>query len=443
MGKNNGNGWGIPTTAGGNGDGSKAPVTALAAAPPHLAQGLHAALLGDGRFRVVGVGTSPEDVRAKLALQPEAILAEGTVFDGPEQFADVLGAFPGVCFVLLPQGVGQEAVDAVRGVACVKEVAPDDANFVELVGRMYEAVLASRKARTSGAPSSIFARFQGRGMLMAGWRAIGVWNPQGGVGKSTVAAALAMESASRRLPTLLVGLGAPDPIPLALGLRPEPNIVSWQGQPTPENLRALVQKVDTLDVLAGFPDPVALAGYAPHALEGKTSLPALASTAAYSGYAVVVFDISSQELAAAALVAVNTLVLVTEPTLTGVLNAVEGVRLVDDIMAGQHSIAKESIHLVVNGVRNSTLTPEEVVKAGGELREDFPAMAATIPDDPSIEEALNRRRPAYGASEPLRKAAAALGDRLLTAPAGAGNAAPLPQRAKRSRTLFGLVKVRY
>ena len=117
--------------------------------------------------------------------------------------------------------------------------------------------------------------------------------------------------------------------------------------------------------------------------------------------------------AAAALAAANTLVLVVQPTLQGLLHAREAVRLVNDVMAGQHSIAREAMYLVVNRYRESTLTPQEVVRNGGELRPDFPPLAAAIPDDPAIEEALNARKPAYFHSDALRKGVKTLGDVLL------------------------------
>ena len=109
--------------------------------------------------------------------------------------------------------------------------------------------------------------------------------------------------------------------------------------------------------------------------------------------------------------------LVTQATLPGVLNIAEAVHLLNDQMAGRHRIPKEAVHLVVNKVRNSTLTPQEVVKLGGTVRTDFPSLTAYLPDDPQIEEALKLRRPAWNSSEPLRRVSRTLGDLLFAAPA--------------------------
>jgi len=100
-----------------------------------------------------------------------------------------------------------------------------------------------------------------------------------------------------------------------------------------------------------------------------------------------------------------------------VLNVAEAVHLLNDQMAGRHRIPKEAIYLVVNKVRDSTLTPQEVVKLGASVRNDFPALAAYVPDDPQVEEALKLRRPAWHLSEPLRRISRSLGDLLFAAPA--------------------------
>lgn len=430
-----------PTAQTNGHDSGEQPVTLLVIGEPQRVQGLYAAFLGDARFQVLATATTSEDVRAKLAMEPETVVAEGTVFHGPEALAAAFAACRSVVFILLPQGVQSSHVDVIRGLAPVQEVIVGEANFATLAGQLYAAVQARRQARrVSSGGQALFAGNHPPAITMTGWRAVAVWSPQGGVGKSTIATALAFEAASRRLPALLIGLGAPDPIPLANGLRPEPNLVTWQTSPTVETLRASVQKLDVLDVLTGFPDPLSLATYLPNALDGTGSLPALTGCAAHAGYAVVVLDVSAQELAAAAISAANTLVLVGLPTLPGVLAATEAVHLVNDVMAGQHRIARQAIHLVVNKVRDSTLRPDEVVKTGAEVRKDFPSLAATMPDDPQIEIALNQRRPAYYHSEPLRRLTRVLGDLLFASPALA--AAKHEERLGRPARVFTLGPLR-
>ena len=264
---------------------------------------------------------------------------------------------------------------------------------------------------------------------MIGWRAIAVWSPQGGVGKSTVALALALEATVRRLPTLLVGLGAPDGIPLILdGISPEPNILNWRANPTVDGLRAALQvhRRTGQHIQVGFRDPVGVGTFDGHA--GPASLNNLAYTAAQVGYGIMVLDVSTQELAPAALSAANTLVMVGRADLPGIRAILEGVHLVKDVMAGQHAIPDGAIHLVLNRVRDTTLRPDEVVTFGKRERRDFPPLGASVADDPNVETALNQMQAAYYVSDSLRRAAKTLGDLLFPAAPTAQLAAAAPAR---------------
>ena len=426
------NGWGITSPVTNEVPGN--PVQLIVAAPPHALNVLHQAFAADARFQVMATATTEEDLQAKLHLGPEAVMLDGTVFEGPHTMADMLASFQGVAYVVLPDDVPIEAVEAVQAIPAVKQVVfYSQANFPLMAGQLYDAVIAIRKvaiAARGGNPA--FAMFQRSAVRMAGFRAISVWNPKGGVGKSTVAIALAMEAANRNLPTLLVGLGGPDQNPLILGLKSEPNFNNWRMNPTPEGLKTSIQKMDILDVLAGFPDLVSMQSYkAETGIDEPESLVSFMHAATLAGYAVVVLDVSSQELAPMAIAASNTLILVSSPNIDGVLATIDGVRAVNDVLAGQHSIGRGAMYLVVNRYRNTTFTPKEVLQMGMNLRQDFPPLLAAIPDDPAIEEAINNRRPAYQYSEPLRQAMQRIGDALF---------APMPTRVQERQQVTGKKK---
>ena len=415
------------------------PVSLVISAAAAQGQAYYTSLIADERFAVLALATSPADARAKLALHPELVLVEAGLFEDAAAFAQALGAYRGIAYAILSPALGTSAADAVKAVSCVQKTVSGQTNFVELAGDMYATV---RNARRTAAPGGSFAGIQPPGLTTVGWRGIAVWSPQGGVGKSTLALALAMEARQRRLPVLLAVLAAPDMTPLILaGIRPEPNFTTWRAQPDPDGLRAAVQvhKQSGLPVLGGFRDAVALGAYSDEAQEGPTSLSALAYAAALSGYGIVILDCSAPEITPAALSAANTLLLVARPDPPGVHSALEGLRLVQDVMAGRHAIPPTAVHLVVNRARDTTLRPEEVVGYGKRERRDFPPLAAAVADDPNIELAVNSMEPAYYRSEALRTAMRSLGDLLFPA----ALAAPLAAAPEAKARKVGPFRIRF
>jgi len=410
--------WGVSNTPSSN------PISLLLAAPPDRAGPLVAAFGADPRFRVLATATSAQDVRYKLALHPDALLVLAEVFPDFDALAASLSGYEGAVFVILPADTPPSVTTAVSELPPVQQVLAGEVNLPELAGRLYETLAAQQRLHSLSSPGGLLQQ-KGHRAAMVGWRCVAVWSLQGGVGKSTLSAALALEAAERRLPTLLTGLGAPDVLPLRLGFkRPEPNLLDWVANPTPEGLRLAVRQYDVLDVLAGFPDQPALDRYLPDAMSPNTGLPALANTAAHAGYAVVVLDVSSPELAAPAIAAANTLLIVTPATPDGLLAAREATRLAHQAMAGRHAVPLSGIHLVLNRVRDSQLGPEEVMRSLAQMLDAPPPLAAVIPDDPRVDVARVQFRPAYAFSEPLRQAARTLGDMLF---------APLPTTSTTTR----------
>ncbi len=105
--------------------------------------------------------------------------------------------------------------------------------------------------------------------------------------------------------------------------------------------------------------------------------------------------------------------------------------MVKDVLAGQHAIPPEAIYLVVNRVRNTTMTPDEIVREGKLSRRDFPPLAAAITDDPNVELAVKAMQPARDGSEPLRLAVKSLGNLLFPAALLASPEAGQAARVKR------------
>ena len=413
-----------PAPPASNGHGQPGPrIAILVVAPPSDIAALAAIFRGDARFQLVATATSADDARAKLSLRPEVVLVDTRAFADLEAFAAVFGACSCSLFVILPPQTTPAIIAAVQEIPAVRQVITEAPNLPALAGEIYAAMQADRHLSLTS--DGYQAGQGGPRSAMVGWRCIAVWSLQGGTGRSTLATALALEAAERRLPTLLVGLGAPDVVPLRLGFSgPEPNLLQWAAAPTAAQLKLSVRQFDVLDVLAGFPEQSALDAYLPQAMQAQQGIPALANTAAHAGYAVVVLDVSAPEMAAPAISAANTLLLTTLPTPDGILAVGEASRMVSDFMGKQHSIPLDGVHLLLNRVRDSMLAPAEFMRSLNRMAINTPPLAAVIPDDPRIDMARTQFRPAYHFSEPLRQAMQSLGDMLFAPPPGLTTSAP-------------------
>ncbi|MDR7574278.1 MAG: cellulose synthase operon protein YhjQ/BcsQ [Armatimonadota bacterium] len=391
-------------------------VTVLLAGPPPRVMGWYSALMNDARFRVLSFATDPNDFQAKLAARPEVVILDAALFPGPRPLLEALTKVAGVAYVLLPLQADAAVREQVAAIPAVKGVFVGDINLLEAIGEIYAAALARR----TQAPDLAWAAREGA-PTVAGLRILTVWSQAGGTGKSTVAAALALEAARRGLPTLLVGLGAPDPLPLHLGLEAVPNIMGWAANPTREGLNGALQKVGDLRVLVGFPDVIAEARMMGLRPEDPASLNQLAMTAAYGGFAVVIFDAPPEGLAPMAISASNSLLLVARPTVADAWCSVEAVRTVTERLAGHHRIPPEGILVALNRVRSGGMSAGEWHAAASRaLGRSFPPVVAGIPEDPAVEEAQNAGKSPLHASDKFARAIHVLADALL----GKGAAAP-------------------
>ena len=134
------------------------PVRLLLVAQPGRSQAFYAAFVADARYAVQAVATSAADAKAKLALDPEAVVAEVVVFNGPAEFADIFAAYRGACSPLVPAGLNQADADAVRGVRSVQALVEGEPNFAVLAGEIYAAVTARRPALGTAADGFLAAR---------------------------------------------------------------------------------------------------------------------------------------------------------------------------------------------------------------------------------------------------------------------------------------------
>jgi arsenite-transporting ATPase len=390
-------------------------VSVLLAGPPGMVTTWYQAFISDGRFRVVSFANDPEDLQMKLANRPEVILLDARIFPGPPPLFNLLTGVEGAVYVVLPAEVKESLVGEIQAVASVKGAYRGDVNLSQLLGRMYDTALTLR----TRAPSLVepFVRGRKPGSTVTGLRIIAIWNQAGGVGKTTIATNLAFEASRRGLRTLLVGLSAPDDLPLIMGLDPEPNISGWQANPSREGLKVLIQQVGDLDVIGGFRSVIDEARAMNIKPTEPQSIPNLAMDAAYSGYATIILDTPPSTTAPAAIMGANTLLLVSRPTASGAQRTMEAYRTVVKRLAGEHRISPANIMVVLNMATGGDYAPDEWHQMmAGALKKagvGAPPIAVVIPEDPSIRVAQNNGKVAMQVSDTLARGIHKLAEALF------------------------------
>jgi arsenite-transporting ATPase len=158
-------------------------------------------------------------------------------------------------------------------------------------------------------------------------------------------------------------------------------------------LKQAIQKLEPLDVLAGFPDVLSEAQAINTPSAAPHSVQKLVLTAAYAGYAVVVLDAPPTVLAAEAISAANSLVLVARPSLEGVMRTVHAYRTVVERLAGEYRIPRNGVFVVLNRMSPGRIASDEWHRAASSLLgQPFPPIVAHIADEPLVGELQDRRR---------------------------------------------------
>jgi chromosome partitioning protein len=380
-------------------------------------------LQGDSRFRVQAWATDAQDLQAKLASPPEVLLLDAALFPDFPDLMKLLTRVQMAVYLVLPPlepTVRDEITHTLQDMPMVKGVYHGDVQLLALTTKMYGDARALRKTTSQAG----WLPMAGAGQPRAGsLRIIAVWNQIGGVGKTTVSTNLAYEAARRGHPTLLIGLGAPDDLPLILGLKAEPNLNTWRANPTPQGFKASLQKLDTLDVIAGFPDVLSEGQMLATPLDAPEAIQKLVMTAAYAGYATIILDCPPSALAAQALVAANHLVMVARAALEGVWRTVEAYKTVVEQLSDQHQIPASSVYVVLNGVRKGhRVDPAAWHRSASDLLgRAFPPVIAQIADDVQIGNSQDQRKLPLLTSSTFPRHLQPLADTLLGT---AGSMAP-------------------
>ncbi len=393
------------------------PISILVGATKDRCETWLSVLMADGRFRVSSIAVEAEDLKVKLKANPEALLLEASILGDERRLFDLLTGLESAVYVVTPLLEGQGLVQRLKALENVKGAYLGDLNLPETIGRMYADLSALRQRWGSGLQAWSQLGGHGSGGGIAPLRIITVWNQMGGVGKTTISTNLAYEAARRGFPTLLIGLGAPDDLPLVSGIKSEPNINQWWNNPSVEGIKRSIQKLDALDVLAGFTDVLSEAEVLHAPDDALNSISRLITTAAhYLGYAVIVIDAPPSSTAASAISASNTLVLVARPSLEGVLRTVNAYRAVVQNLPGEHRIAAGRVFVVLNRVGGRLSADDWHRAASQQAGTPFPPIIAQIPDNPAVGAAQDSRRLPLLSVDDFSRGLKPLADTLLHQP---------------------------
>ncbi len=399
------------------------------------------AFSSDQRFQVTALATDPPDLRSKLSTRPDIVLLDAAIYEGPKSLMEGVNTIGVSTYVVMPQMQDSDFENAkasLLGIPGVKAVFHVDVHIASLMEQMFGEV----RIRQVSADAWDVGRSGGSRPVAT--RIITVWNQMGGVGKTTTSTNLAWESAQRNYRTLLIGLGAPDDLPLVIGkeIKIQPNILNWQANPTPEGLDMAIQRLGTLDIIAGYPDILSEAEALEFSMDDPRGIANLVDTAIRKSYSVIIIDAPPSSLAAMAMAASNTLVIVARPSLEGVWRTASAYQTVARQLEGLHNITEGNISVVLNrtqpGQRVDAATWHR--KASEHVDGHFPPVVATIPDIPDVGNAQDARILPVQQVNAYRDALKPLVDMLFSAN-GSGSSSPTTKR--REANLGGVVKIRY
>jgi len=399
-------------------------VVMLLAGPPSRVNAWFTSLQMDSRFRVNTFSTDPQDLENKMGYNPEAILLDATIFSGPENLTNFLTKTTSAVYVVLPREAGDDVRKSLSDLPSVRGVFINDINLAQLSGRIYAEVIALRnQAPTMGQVGKGYRTER----IAGGLRVITVWSRTGGSGKSTIAAALALEAAQRGIKTLLVGLGVPDiSLPTFLNLKTTPNLFGWLTNPTFEGgIRPNVQSKGLLDVMVGLQDGIKEKELIKPP-EDPASINQLVINATFGGYSIVILDTPVSGAYFNAISASNTMVMVTTPMLDQAVVSAEAYRMAFKRMRDQHRIGVGNVFVVLNRCRPGLLSSNEWHEAADAYTQTmgighFPPVAEVIPDVPEVALAANAGRSVLTAGDDFAGPIHRLGDVLYGGGSGSAH----------------------
>jgi len=370
-------------------------LTMLAAPADTLFYQMQPAFVADTRFSLQTVVQNWADFEKSLEqLHPDLVVVQANLAPSADALINALArmsVWNGIALVVL-QSAHQNLAKTFEKVSNVRGVFVLPINWMDLVQAGFSAISTERAKGISKDSLQSAMGFR-TGTAVTGTKVISFVSSSGGSGRSTIAENVGYELSTRlKVRSLLMSFDLPATASIRMALHASPNASEYFARPL-DGFTSAIQKKEDLDVIFAPDDSVEYARYG--AMDGAGSVNGLVQASWKENYAAVLLDLPNGEGSwmTQALIASNTVVVVTRCTLSDALATSHLITLLLDKMRKDVRIAKESIYMVVNQYNErSGISPRdlhgELVKKNGWA----PPVLDVIPYDENIVNAQDERQ---------------------------------------------------
>jgi cellulose biosynthesis protein BcsQ len=413
-------------------------LVTLAATSDILHYQMEPAFISDTRYSVqTSIQNWPDFERILEQMRPDLVVIQAELAVTPDALINALArmsVWNGLAIIVLTEA-NKNLKAKFEKVGNVRTVFVLPINWMDLTQAGFSAIATNRaKGISQGTMQSAIG--MRTGTAVTGTRVISFVSSSGGVGRSTIAENLGYELSTRlKVSSLLMSFDLPATASIRMALHQSPNASEYFSRPL-EGFTSSIQHKEDLDVIFAPDDSKNYAKYGE--MEGAGSVNGLVQASWKENYAAVLLDLPNGEGSwmTQALIASNTVVVVTRCTLSDALATSHLINLLLEIMRSEVRIPKDNIFMVINQYNDrSGISPrdlhEELVKKNGWA----PKVLDVIPFDENITMTQDNREMPTVKLESFNKHMRTIINSLY--PGLAGN---VETTAKKTGGLFGIFK---
>lgn len=390
---------------------STGPVSVLLAGPGTqsiLSQMYPVVGADPGRFTLATMSDSwqrmLEDVKS---YTPDVCVIMGEMAGEPNTLAQGLATLPAstLAIVVLPavwmpfKGMIESCSQSVRGVF----IAP--VNWAQVFAAAHSAVITARQLLLNTAPMT--AGFQQapqigvRQTVIMGTKVLVPIAFEGGVGRSSLVEAMAVQLARSGVKTLLASFNSPPAAVLRFGLNFNLTAATWFQRPTPEGFQAMVQHpkgLENLDIILAPNTDRELNDCARNGPENPVSIRSMLMAAHAFNYGVILVDpppYADSQWTIQSVLAANSTMIVVRLTAQSQASVIRSMQLFTERLKAQLQMPRENMSIVVNHRSSADNMNERQFQEGvAEYLPDHfcPPLMGVLPHEPALPGLQNEQR---------------------------------------------------